>query len=406
VEYEIAVSNSSLCPQQDFPLLERRTIEGRKINYLDSSATTLKPQVVIDAVTNFYTHSCGNIHRGDHTLSREASELFEDARHIAARFIGATSREVSFTSGTTDGLNRIAEGLELQSDENVIVSLLDHHSNILPWMGRCEVRFLPVGEDGCTDVSALADQIDSKTRLVSLGHVSNVTGAICDVAEAGRIARSKGVPLCIDGAQSVPHFPVDVLDLECDFLVFSGHKMCGPSGVGVLYIKEDLGPQFRIARLGGGTPDFVRVDGFDLKELPYRLEPGTPNIEGVIGLGAAMEYLENVGMENVEVHDRNLTELMYRLFDGREHFRMIGPRDPSKKIAIASLVPFRDAVTVASVGNYLSDSKKIMARSGTHCAHPYFDSIGVAGSLRLSTYVYSSEQDIVDASEALDQILR
>tara|TARA_R110002096_G_scaffold44526_13_gene120608 strand:- start:224660 stop:225808 length:1149 start_codon:yes stop_codon:yes gene_type:complete len=378
-------------------------IEGRAINYLDSSATTLKPQVVIDAVANFYTQSCGNIHRGDHTLSREASEAYEDARHTAARFIGATSREISFTSGTTDGLNRVAEGLRLRRDENVIVSLLDHHSNILPWMGRCEVRFLPVGADGCTDVSAIADVIDSKTRLISLGHVSNATGAICDVVEASRIAKKNNIPLCIDGAQSVPHLVVDVMDLGCDFLVFSAHKMCGPSGVGVLFINEDLKVPFHIARLGGGTPDHVRVDGYDLKELPYRLEPGTPNIEGVIGFGAAMEYLEGLGMENVEAHDRELAKVMHSLFADREHFQMLGPSEPSKKIAIASLVPIRDAVTVGSLGNYLSDSKKIMARSGTHCAHPYFDSIGVAGSLRLSTYLYSSEDDLLAASDALDQ---
>lgn len=396
----------ALVPRNDFPLLANREIEGRSINYLDSSATTLKPKVVIEAVTNFYTMSCGNIHRGDHTLSRESSEHFEEARHSVARFIGALSNEVAFTSGTTDSMNRIAEGLDLQRDENVVVSLLDHHSNILPWMGRCEVRYLPVGADGCTDVGALTSLIDDKTRLVSLGHVSNVTGAITDIAAAREISRDRGVLFCLDGAQSVPHLPIDVVDLDCDFLVFSGHKMCGPSGVGILYIKEDIGRNFAVKRLGGGTPDHVRRDSYDLKELPYRLEPGTPNIEGVIGLGAAVEYLEMLGMENVAEHDAELTRLMHELFFEQEHFTMLGPKDPTKKISIASLALKKKDVTVGSVGHYLSDSKKIMVRSGTHCAHPYFDSIGVAGSIRLSAYIYTSGQDLIEASESLAQLLR
>ncbi len=398
------VSIPSLVEASDFPQLQRE-IEGKKITYLDSAATTLKPLDVIDAIMGFYTRSCGNIHRGDHTLSREASDLYEEARHTVARFIGATSKEVVFTSGTSDGLNLVADGMNLRKEDNVIVSVLEHHSNILPWMGRCEVRFLPVNGDGCTDVEAIPSLVDSNTRLVSVGHISNVSGAICDVKRAVQLAHDAGVLCCIDAAQSVPHLPVDVLDLDCDFLAFSGHKLLGPSGVGALFVRESIADGFVTRRLGGGTPDHVRKDGFDLKEMPYRLEVGTPNIEGVIGMAAAIEYLEMIGMDRVAEHDAAMSRLVFDLFGKREQFYMLGPKDPEKKIAIASLVPRKDVVTVGSIGHFLSDSAKVMARSGTHCAHPFFDEVAAAGSIRLSPYVYSSSDDLYRASEALDQML-
>lgn len=394
-----------LVSREDFPLLRKRTIEGRSINYLDSAATTLKPQIVIDAILNFYEHSCGNIHRGDHTLSREASDLFEEARHSVARFIGAFSQEVVFTSGTSDGLNLVADGLRLEKSHNIVVSELDHHSNILPWMAHCEVRFLPVDESGRTDVSRLGALMDDNTKLVSLGHVSNVTGAINDVAAATGIAHARGVPVCIDAAQSVPHIPVDVVSLDCDFLVFSGHKLLGPSGIGALYIKENAGRTFHPRRVGGGTPDHVRKDGYDLKELPYRLEVGTPNIEGAIGMAAAIEYLDAIGMDRVAEHDAKLSDKMQELFGDCERFYMLGPKNPEHKLAVASLVPRKDVVSVGSIGHFLSDSRKIMARSGTHCAHPYFESLAVQGSIRLSPYVYSGEADLCEALEAINFIL-
>lgn len=395
-----------LAPPQDFPLLAGRRIDGQRVVYLDSAATTLKPHGVLDAIMRFYSRSCANVHRGDHTLSREASDLLEGARNTVARFIGAAGPEIVFTQNTTDSLNLVAAGLDLGADDNVIVSLLDHHSTILPWMSRCEVRFLPLDTSGLVDLDGLSSLVDHKTRLIALAHVSNVTGAINPIAEAVSFARERDIPIAIDGAQSVPHLPVDVVDLGCDFLAFSGHKMLGPSGVGVLYVRSEAGERLRAARLGGGTPNEVTTQGFKLKELPYRMEAGTPNIEGIIGLAAAVEYLQDLGMARVAEHDAALTRALHERFSRVSHLTMLGPEDPARKIAIASLLPSPDhSISVASLGQLLSDSYKVMARSGNHCAHPFFASIDRRGSLRLSTYVYNGEEDLDLAARALEEIL-
>lgn len=383
-----------------------RRIEDRPIVYLDSAATTLKPRPVIDAVLAFYRESCANIHRGDHTLSQEASAQFEQVRHDVARFLNALTSEIIFTSGTTESLNIVAGGLRLGPGDNVVASLADHHSNILPWMGRCETRFLPETADGVVDVERLAELVDDKTRLVAIGHVSNVTGAIQPVREAIRIAHARGVPVVVDAAQSVPHLPIDVVELGCDFLAFSAHKMLGPSGVGVLYVNEERAEQIATVKLGGGVPDHVRLDGFTLKDVPYRLEAGTPNIEGIFGLGAAVAYLRRIGMAKVAEHDAALSARMHALFADMPGLELLGPRDPARKLGIVSLVPTVPTLTPATLGRILSDSYKIMARTGTHCAHPFYASHGKPGALRLSSYVYTSEDDLELAARALQEILR
>jgi cysteine desulfurase / selenocysteine lyase len=398
-------ARAPLAPIADFPLLSDRKIEGRRIVYLDSAATSLKPRQVIDTVSRFYGETCANVHRGDHTLSREASALFEDARSAVARFIGATSREIIFTQNTTDALNVLADALGLEPDHNVVVALQGHHSNLLPWMSRCEVRFLPEGPDGVTDIDALSSLVDAKTRLIALGHVSNVTGAINPVVEAVTFARKHGIPVAIDGAQSVPHLPTDVVKLGCDFLAFSSHKMLGPSGVGALYIRDEVGDHLRPRKLGGGSPVRVTADGFVLKERPYSFEAGTPNIEGILGMAAAVEYLQDLGMARVAEHEAAMARFIHERFARVPQLRILGPSDPGKKIGIASLVPASGIRSAAMLGEILSDSYKIMARSGTHCAHPYFASLGIQGSLRLSTYVYNSEQDIELAASALEELL-
>lgn len=393
-----------LAPAEDFPQLSRAH-EGQRIVYLDSAATSLKPQPVIDAVLSFYRDCCGNVHRGDHLLSREASARYEEARHIVARFINATAREVAFTSNTTDGLNLVAHGLGLESDCNVVVTVLEHHSNLLPWMSRCQVRFLPTSPDGVVDLERLPALLDSRTRMLAISHASNVTGALNPVADAIRIAHEHGVPVVVDAAQSVPHHAVDVLALDCDALAFSAHKMLGPSGVGVLYIKEELAARLRPFRLGGGTPDHVRSDGFELKDAPYRFEAGTPNIEGVLGLGAAIEYLERLGMARVAEHDAALTRALHERFSDIPGLVMLGPSQPELKVSIVSLAPTSSGITVASLAHVLSDSYKVMARAGTHCAHPFFESEGIGESLRLSPYLYNGSDDLDRAARALQEIL-
>jgi cysteine desulfurase/selenocysteine lyase len=396
---------SGLVPREDFPLLMRR-IEDRPINYLDSAATALKPTAVIDAVTAFYREMCANVNRGDHILSQEASTRFEQVRHDVARFINALTREVVFTSNTTDSMNLVAAGLKLGPGDNVVTSIIDHHSNMLPWLGRCETRFLPEAEDGRIDLAQLPGLIDGNTKLVAIGHVSNVTGAIQPVREAIQIARAKGVLVVVDAAQSVPHLPLDVVELGCDFLAFSAHKMLGPSGVGVLYVSEEAADRLATVKVGGGSPERVRTDGFTLKDMPYRLEAGTPNIEGVFGLGAAIAYLKAIGMKRVAEHDAALAAYMHELFAELPGVEMLGPADPTKKIAIASLVPTAATVTPATLGRILSDSHKIMARTGTHCAHPYFAARGKAGALRLSAYIYTSSDDLDAAALAIREVLR
>lgn len=400
----MAAVGAALVPPDDFPLLSRH-IEGRRVIYLDSAATSLKPRCVIEAVTRFYSEETANVHRGAHTLGQEASERFEAARHAVARLVNATSREIVFTASATEAINLVAGGLDLASGDNVVVAIGDHHSNILPWMSRCEVRFAPEDGGGRIDLDRLASLVDGRTRLVSVGHVSNVTGAIQPVADVIAIAHARGVPVMLDGAQSVPHLPVDVLALGCDLLAFSGHKLLGPSGVGVLYISQAMAERVKSSKLGGGVPDHVRTDGFALKGLPHRLEAGTPNIEGVIGLGAAVEYLEALGMERVAAHGQDLARLLHARLAPLPGLELLGPAGPERTIGIASLAVRGGNLDVTTLGHVLSDTHKVMARSGTHCAHPYFESRGLHGALRLSTHVYTSRDDVEIAAAALAGIV-
>jgi cysteine desulfurase/selenocysteine lyase len=396
---------SSLVPLEDFPQLARR-IEGRRIIYLDSAATALKPRPVIDAVVRFYEVSCANIHRGNHSLSQEASELFESARDSVARLINATARELVFNANTTEGLNQVAAGLGLQAGDNVVTTLSEHHSNLLPWMSRCEARLVPEGDDGKLNLQQLEEQIDERTKLVAVSLASNVTGAIHPVSQVIEIAHRRGVPVVVDAAQGVPHLPVDVHALRCDFLAFSGHKMLGPSGVGVLYVSEPMWERLTPLKLGGGTVDHVRRDGYSLKRVPHRFEAGTPNIEGVIGLGAAVAYLDQIGMAEVARHGERHAQLMKDRFGELGRLRLLGPAAAKDKLPIASLVPTTERLDVAKLGLILSDSFKVMARTGTHCAHPYFENAGARlGSLRFSAYVYTSDEDIEEAATALKTII-
>jgi cysteine desulfurase/selenocysteine lyase len=398
------LTHVTLAPTGDFPLLARE-IEGRRVIYLDSAATTLKPRAVIDAVVRFYEHSTANIHRGDHTLSQEASEAFESTRSTVARFLNANAREILFTANTTEGLNLVARGLGLKPGDNVVGCVQDHHSNLLPWMGNCELRLVGGSSDGRIDLSQLDSLIDDRTRLVALTHASNVTGVIHPVREAIAIARRRNVPTCVDAAQSVPHLPVDVGELGCDFLAFSGHKMLAPSGVGVLYVAEAQLERLAPLKLGGGVVDHVREDGFSLKRVPHRFEAGTPNIEGVLGLGAAVRYLDRLGMEAVRdegtAQSRRLREKVAEI-PGLE---LVGPVDARDTLPIVTVAPVRATVDAARLGMMLSDSYKIMARSGTHCAHPFYARAKVRGALRLSAFVYNSDEDLDLAASALREIM-
>lgn len=393
-----------LAARDDFPILSR-PLEGTKVVYLDSAATSLKPTAVIAEVRRFYEEISANIHRGKHWLSQDASEAYEAARSSVAQFINALPSEVVFTSNATEGVNLVAHGLALEREDNVVVSILEHHSNLLPWMSRCQLRYLPEGADGRLDVSRLESLIDARTRAVALTHVSNVTGAVTAVEQAVEIARRREVPVLIDAAQSIPHRSVDVVALGCDFLVFSGHKMLGPSGVGILYARRSSQGRLRPLKLGGGVVDRVTHGGFALKGAPYCFEAGTPNIEGVLGLRAAVEYLSALGMDRVREHDRQLAALLLERCRDLPGVTILGPAEPTGRAAIVSLVPPPGAPDTDTLAMMLSDGFKVMCRSGQHCAHPYFEMKQIAGALRLSGYVYTGAEDVERAAAALHTLL-
>lgn len=400
----LAAPPPALVAAEDFPMLSRR-IGGRRLVYLDSAATSLKPQAVIDAILDFYQHSTANIHRGVHTLSQEASEAYESARDRVARFINAAAREIVFTSNATEAIYLVAEGLGLCPSDNVVTSILDHHSNILPWMKRCQLKFLPESDNGTIDLNRLEELIDESTRLVTLPYASNATGAIHSIAEAVGIAHRHSVPILIDGSQSVPHLPTDVQALDCDFLAFSGHKMLGPSGIGGLFVREAMWERMSVAKLGGGTVDYVHQERFTLKRFPHCFEAGTPNIEGALGLAAAIGYLEGLGMPEVAAYEAHLARVMNERFACIPGLTLLGPRAPTHKLAILSFAPSTPIIDCEMLGTMLSDSYKIMVRTGTHCAHPYFEAHGLLGSVRLSAYVYTTEADIHLAADATQELL-
>ena len=313
--------------RNDFPILNEE-VYGKPLIYLDNAATSQKPQVVLDAITEAYTHWNSNIHRGVHHLSQVATQHHEEARKTVAQFIGAkSSDEIVFTKGTTDGINALAfclgemkvESREtidksyIQPGDEIIVSGLEHHSNIVPWQMLCErkkavLRHIPLREDLTLDIEAFKGMLTARTRLVSVAHVSNVLGTIQPIEEIIRFAHEKGVPVCIDGAQSVPHMRVDVQALDCDFMAFSGHKMYGPTGIGVLYGKREWLEKLPPHEGGGEMINHVRWSGTTFNELPYKFEAGTPNFVGSYALQKAIEYMQSVGIEAVEAHERELTE--------------------------------------------------------------------------------------------------
>ncbi|HDM91835.1 MAG TPA: aminotransferase class V-fold PLP-dependent enzyme, partial [Candidatus Korarchaeota archaeon] len=301
--------------REDFPIL-RREIAGRPVIYFDNAATTQKPRQVIEAILRFYEEHNANVHRGLHTLSQEASELYEEAHEVVAKFIGASGmEEVAFTAGTTDSLNQIAEGWacrHLRPGDRIVSTVMEHHSNMLPWRLAAarvgaEIVYVDVTEDGLIKWEQLENAISYRTRVVAITGMSNVTGTIVDVAEVAKLAHEVDAVLVVDGAQAVPHMPIDVRSMRIDFLAFSGHKMLGPTGIGVLYGRKDLLEEMEPTRVGGGMISDVTLEGAEWAELPWRLEAGTPHIAGGVGLAEAVRYLQKIGMENVRDHERRLT---------------------------------------------------------------------------------------------------
>ncbi len=385
--------------RKDFPIL-RRVVNGKPLIYFDSAATSLKPKPVIESVMNFYTNSCANIHRGVHLLSSEASELYEESRRKVANFINADEEEIIFVRNATEAINLVCHSLQIEG--NVVVTLADHHSTLLPWLDRKEVRYAGLKEDGTIDMKSMRKIIDNKTGLVCIPHISNALGAISPVEEVIEIAHKAGALVLVDGSQSVPHILTDVRELDCDFLVFSGHKMLAPSGIGVLFGKLELLETMHPFLLGGDMNKAVYKGRYVPADLPGRFEAGTPNIEGAIGLGAAIDYLETIGMKKIEEHGHNLTKAALNEISKIDKIHVYGPINADNR---SSSVAFDlEGLEAHGLAKILSQRYNIMVRSGYHCAQPLHEELGILPTVRASFYLYNTVEEIHMLAEALSDI--
>ena len=389
--------------RQDFPILNRQ-INGNPLIYFDNAATTQKPRQVIDAIVEYYTRHHGNVHRGVHTLSTEATELYETAREDTAKFINAKSpSEIVFVRGTTEAINLVAYSLgcsNLGRGDEVLVSLMEHHSNIVPWeiLSKCKgfkLNYAKVHDDGTLDYEDFESKITSKTRIACLSHVSNVTGVINDVKRIAKVAHENGALMLVDGAQSVPHMKVDVQDMDMDFLAFSGHKMLAPTGIGVLYGKKAVLQKLSPFQGGG---EMIKEVSYSQErctvtwnELPYKFEAGTPNIAGAVGLGAAVRYLSELGMDNVFAHEKELTEYAYKRLRDCSNITLYGPSDLSRKCGI---VPFGLKGFSSHEAAALFNEYGIAIRSGYHCAQPLHQLFKLESSARASFYIYNTPAEV------------
>jgi cysteine desulfurase/selenocysteine lyase len=382
----------------DFPILLRR-VHGKRLVYLDSAATSQKPRAVIDALVRYYESSNANIHRGIHTLAEEATSQYEESRRKVAHFVGAPSaHSIVFVRNTTEAINLVAQAWgqqHLTGGDEIVITESEHHSNIVPWQliaarTGAVVRAIPIDDEGVLDLDAARHVIGDRTRLVAVGHVSNALGTIHPVKEIGDLAHQVGAKILVDGAQSVPHFPVDVANLDCDFLAFSSHKMLGPTGVGVLYARPgllDVDPVLG----GGGMIDEVWLDHSTWADVPERFEAGTPNIADVVALGAAVDYLVDLGMANVRRHELALTSYALQTLSKIDGVRIFGPRDVSLRGGVVSF--YVDDVHPHDVSTIV-DEEGVAIRAGHHCCQPLMRRLGVPSTARASFYVYNGDVDV------------
>ncbi|HET6629763.1 MAG TPA: cysteine desulfurase [Woeseiaceae bacterium] len=388
----------------DFPILDQ-SVNGRPLVYLDSAASGQQPQAVIDAVAAYQRHDHANVHRGVHTLSHRATEAYEGARDAIARFINAGNRrEVIFTSGTTGAINLVAQSYgrpRLAPGDAVVITHLEHHSNIVPWQLVCEqtgaaLRVCPIDASGEVDPGALAALLDERVKMVAVAHVSNALGTVLPLEQIIAEAHRREIPVLVDGAQAVPHMQVDVRALDCDFYAFSGHKMFGPTGTGVLYGKEALLDAMPPYQGGGDMILEVRFDGTTYNELPYKFEAGTPNIAGVVGLGAAAGYLQAIGMERVAAYEQALLGYMTERLGTIEGLRLIGTA-PGKASVQSFLL---DDIHPHDLGTVL-DHEGVAIRTGHHCAMPVMEFFDIPGTARASLALYNNRDDIDRLAAAL-----
>jgi cysteine desulfurase / selenocysteine lyase len=382
-----------------FPILNQE-VNGHPLVYLDSAATSQKPIQVIEALTNYYHLDNSNVHRGVHTLGNRATDSYEGAREKVRKFINASStQEIIFTRGTTTSLNTVAASYgrqNLQEGDEIVITYMEHHSNIIPWQQLAKekgavLKYIDLEADGTISIEKVRETITPKTKIVSVMYVSNVLGSINPVKEITKIAHENGAIMVVDGAQAAPHMKIDVQDLDCDFLAFSGHKMCAPTGIGVLYGKRELLENMEPVEFGGEMIDFVGLQESTWKELPWKFEGGTPIIASAIGLGAAIDFLEEIGLDNIAAHEHKLAGYAMDQLETIDGLTIFGPRDPMKR---CGLVTFNlDDVHPHDVATVL-DMSGIAVRAGHHCAQPLMKWLQVTATARASFYMYNDEEDI------------
>lgn len=393
--------------RREFPILDQ-LVNDEPLVYLDNAATTQKPQAVLDALTAYYQHDNANVHRGVHTLAERATHAYEGAREKVRRFINAKeSAEVLFTRGTTTSLNWIAKSFGdafVEAGDEIVISYMEHHSNIIPWQQlaaekQAKLVYVDVTADGFLDMEDARRKIGPKTKIVAIAHVSNVLGVINPVAELTQLAHENGGIMVIDGAQSTPHMPVDVQALDCDFYAFSGHKMCGPTGIGVLYGKREWLDRMEPVEFGGEMIDFVNLYDSTWKELPWKFEAGTPNIAGGIALGAAIDYLTAIGMQNIHDYEQSLVDYVLPKLLAIDGLTVYGPQDPAHHTGV---IAFNlDGLHPHDVATAL-DMEGVAVRAGHHCAQPLLNYLKVPATARASFYFYNTKED---ADRLVDAIL-
>ena len=392
----------------DFPILNEQ-VYNRPLVYLDNAATTQKPQAVLDAIIDGYTHWNANIHRGVHHLSQVATQHHEEARQRVADFLGAASaNEIIFTKGATDSINMLAFSFgeaHIHEGDEIIISQMEHHSNIVPWQMLCErkkavLKVIPLKDDLSLDIDAFQALITPKTKLVSIAHVGNVLGIINPVEQIIRIAHNHHIPVCIDGAQSAPHLPINLQQLDCDFFVCSAHKMYGPTGLGVLYGKEQLLNNLPPAEGGGEMIEHVRFEHTTYNTLPYKFEAGTPNFIGSHAFAAALDYINQIGMSTIHQAEAKLTEYAEQHLKEIPNIRIYAEGQPKTGVIsfnVGTIHPF-------DIGTIL-DHQGIAVRTGHHCAEPLIDYLQVPGTVRLSLALYNDKADIDTFITALQKAI-
>lgn len=391
--------------RQQFPILDQE-VNGHPLVYLDSSATSQKPLSVLKALDDYYKLDNSNVHRGVHTLGTRATDKYEGAREKVKNFINADSvKEIIFTRGTTTAINTVAYSYgrsNLGEGDEIVITPMEHHSNIIPWQQAAKatgatLKYIPLQDDGTISLDDVRATITNKTKIVAMMHVSNVLGTINPIKDVAKIAHDNGAVMLVDGAQSVPHMNIDVKDLDADFYAFSGHKMCGPTGIGVLYGKKDLLENMEPVEFGGEMIDFVNLQDSTWKELPWKFEGGTPIIAGAIGLGAAIDFLTEIGLDHIEAHEEKIVNYALQKLKESDGLTIYGPEKRAGLITFnLNDVHPHDTATVL-------DSEGIAVRAGHHCAQPLMKWLDVTATARASFYLYNTEEDVDRLVEGLNK---